>query len=387
MSRLFLESGYTSLNKAKEELCGDRVEATVKGRYTTLVLADGLGSGVKANILSTLSSKILCTMVSENIPMRDCIETLIGSLPVCKVRGVAYSTFSVVHVNDEGVGTLFEFDNPQAIYIHGNKCTDLKREELTILGKKVYRSDLRMEENDVVVLMSDGAIHAGIGMILNFGWERKEIKEYLDRAVKPDMSARCVACLLASACNDLYLDKPGDDTTIAAIKARRPQPVSIMVGPPVDKEKDDFYVAKFMATEGKKVVCGGTSSQIVARYLGKELITKFDFPDKDVPPIGMIEGIDLTTEGVLTLRKLLGYSEKYLDVNDLTPKCFRKQDGASLLADMLFEQATEVTFFVGQSVNVAHQGLPIDTTMKLKLIERLSHNLKKMGKKVTVYYD
>lgn len=384
---LFLESGYTSLNKKNEELCGDRVESKRIGDYTTLVLADGLGSGVKANILSTLTSKILCTMVSENISIEDCIDTILQSLPVCKVRGVAYSTFSVIHMNNDGIGYLIEFDNPQAICIHNGKCGDFEREELFLYGKKVYKSPLHLQAGDVVVVMSDGVIHAGIGMTLNFGWQREQVMEYLNREVKPHMSARCIAWLLASSCNDLYLDKPGDDTTVAAVKVREELNVNIMVGPPVDKEKDDFYVAKFMEGTGKKIVCGGTSSQIVARYLGKEVKASFDFPDKDVPPIGSIDGIDLTTEGVLTLRKLLQLSEKYLSINDLTPKTYNKKDGASLLAEILFEEATHIKFFVGQSINSAHQGLPIDITMKLKLVESLSENLKKMGKIVEVNYD
>lgn len=382
-----MEYGYTSLNKFGEELCGDRVEYSVNGDYTTLVLADGLGSGVKANILATLTSKILCTMVSNEISMEDCIETIIQSLPVCKERGIAYSTFSVIHMNTKGEGLLIEFDNPQAIWFHNGKSLNFEREKLNICGKTVYQSPLRMKEGDYVLVMSDGTIHAGVGMILNFGWQRKEIMEHLEANIKPDMSARCVACLLAAACNDLYLNKPGDDTTVASVRVRKKLQVNLMVGPPVNKEKDNFYVARFMEGSGKKIVCGGTSSQIVARYLNKPLKTSFEFPDKDVPPIGFIDGVDLTTEGVITLRRLLALSEKYVSVKDLTPKFFKKRDGASMLANILFEEATDITFFVGQSVNVAHQSLPIDITMKMKLIESLTANLKKMGKVVTILYD
>ena len=383
---LCLETGCTSLNHYGEELCGDNVACTVNGNYTTLVLADGLGSGVKANILSTLTSKILCTMASNEIDIYECVETIIQTLPVCAERGVAYSTFSIIHVNKEGKGELFEFDNPEAIYYHNGKCQNFEREELNVCGKRVYRSELNLEENDIIIVMSDGTIHAGIGMILNFGWERPQIMEHLDNNIKPEMSARAVACMLAAACNDLYADKPGDDTTVAAVRIRQRLDVNIMVGPPVDKEKDDYYIKHFLEGHSKKIVCGGTSSTIVARYLKTELKTSFDFPDKEVPPIGYIKGIDLTTEGVLTLRKLLQLSEKYVSIDDLTPKTFTKQDGASLLADFLFEKATHITFFVGQSVNVAHQGLPIDTTMKLKLVEKITENLRKMGKIVELNY-
>ena len=383
---LCLETGCTSLNHYGEELCGDNVACTVNGDYTTLVLADGLGSGVKANILSTLTSKILCTMAANEIDIYECVETIIQTLPVCAERGVAYSTFSIIHVNKEGKGELFEFDNPEAIYYHNGKCQNFEREELDVCGKRVYRSELNLEENDIILVMSDGTIHAGIGMILNFGWERPQIMEHLDNNIKSEMSARAVACMLAAACNDLYADKPGDDTTVAAVRIRQRLDVNIMVGPPVDKEKDDYYIKNFLEGHSKKIVCGGTSSTIVARYLKTELKTSFDFPDKEVPPIGYIKGIDLTTEGVLTLRKLLQLSEKYVSIDDLTPKTFTKQDGASLLADFLFEKATHITFFVGQSVNVAHQGLPIDTTMKLKLVEKITENLRKMGKIVELNY-
>ena len=384
---LFLETGCTSLNKYGEELCGDNVTSSVRDGWTTLVLADGMGSGGKANILSTLTSKILCTMASNDIDMIECVETVIQTLPVCRVRGVAYSTFSLIHVNQQGEGYLFEFDNPQAIFFHRGRCSDFERTELEICGNKVYKSDLRLEEDDAIMVMSDGTIHAGIGMILNFGWERPQIMKYMDENARPGMSARALACLLAAACNDLYLDKPGDDTTVAAVKIRRRADVDIMVGPPVDKEKDDFYVSRFLEGDSLKIVCGGTSSQIVARHLGTELRTSFDFPDREVPPIGFIKGIDLTTEGVLTLRRLLDLSEKYLSIHDLTPKTFTKTDGASRLADFLFEKATHIRFFVGQSVNVAHQGLPIDTTMKLKLVEKIAENLRAMGKQVELLYD
>ena len=387
MAALCLESGYASLNKKNEELCGDRVESIVNGDYTTLVLADGLGSGVKANILSTLTSKILCTMVANEISIEECVETILQSLPVCKVRGVAYSTFSVIHMNSLGRGVLFEFDNPQAILVRGCKSQDLDRTAMQILGKTVYKTDLALRKDDLIVVMSDGVIHAGIGMTLNLGWQRPEVMEFLDDNVKPGMSARAVACLLVGVCNDLYLGAPGDDTTVAAVKVRESLNVSLMIGPPVDKTKDDFYISRFLAEEGKKVVCGGTSSQIVARHLHTSVRASFDFPDKDVPPIGFIDGIDLTTEGVLTMRRLLELSEKYIDVHDLTPKTFTKKDGASLLAQLLFEEATSVHFFVGQSINAAHQGLPIDITMKLKLVESLAANLKKMGKIVAIDYD
>lgn len=387
MDDLYLEYGYSSLNKLNEELCGDKVEYKDDGNYTTLVLSDGLGSGVKANILATLTSKILCCLVSNNISMQECIDTIAQTLPVCKVRNVAYSTFSVVHINNKGEGFLFEFDNPEAIYYHDGKLYDLDRTEHIYCDKKVYVATLNLVENDAIFLMSDGVIHAGVGKVLNLGWERPQIKDFLATSIKPNMSARCMANVLCGACYDLYVGEPGDDTTVACIKIRKKLPVQLMIGPPIDAHNDDFWVQKFMELDGKKIVCGGTTSHIVANYLQKEVVASCDFVDDDVPPTAKIDGIDLVTEGVLTLRKLLEYSEKYLSTSDLSPKFYSASDGVSLLADMLFEKATHITFFVGQGINPAHQGLPIDSTMKMKLVESLTKNLKKMGKQIEIIYD
>lgn len=383
---MFLESGFTSLNKANEELCGDMVETCVRDGYMTFVLADGMGSGVKANILATLTSKILCTMVADGIGIEDCLETILQSLPVCKERGVAYSTFSVVHIDRGGEGYLVEFDNPPAVLLRGERAVDLERRPIQVLGKTIYKTDLKLAADDIIVLMSDGVVHAGVGKKLNFGWQRKEIMQHLELITKKGMSARCVASILAEACHSLYMGEPGDDTTVAALKVREESHVSIMVGPPANREDDTVCVAQFLESGEKKIVCGGTSSQIVARYLKKNVGTAFDFPDPEVPPVGYIDGIDLVTEGVLTLRKLISLSEKYCSHSDLTPKNFVKKDGASRLAQYLFEDATHVVFFVGQGVNEAHKDLPIDITMKMKLVETLTHNLEKLGKVVTVKY-
>lgn len=384
---LFIEYGYTLLHKKGEELCGDHVEVTRDpDGTTTLTLADGLGSGVKANILSILTSKIVSTMVAAQMPLQDCMETIIDTLPVCKVRGVAYATFTVVQLHPNGRGFIIEFDNPRAVHLHEGKGLDFPRKAVEVCGRTVYFSEVQLAPGDLVVIMSDGAIYAGVGQLLNFGWQRPDIVKFLERQYNPAHSARAVAWSVADACNELYDGRPGDDTTVAALRCRPASPVNLMVGPPVHRQYDEVWVRRFLDMPGKRIVCGGTTSQMVARELKAPLTTSFDFPDKEIPPIGMIPGIDLTTEGTITLRRALDLSRAYLCETDLEPKYFSRQDGASRIADTLFEEATAVTFFVGQGVNKAHEGLPINITMKLKLIESLAANLRGMGKEVNILY-
>lgn len=382
-----LEYGYISLNKRGEQLCGDRVATVNVDGVSTLVLADGLGSGVKANILSTLTSKILSTMLANGIPLDECIDTIIGSLPVCKVRGVAYSTFSVLSLDADGNGTLVEFDNPPAVYLKRGRYYEPERVERKYRDKLIRISQIAMEDGDVIMLMSDGVIHAGVGQALNFGWDIKEIREFAEIQYDPTLSAHTMASILTNACWSLYGEQPGDDTTVLAVKKRKRCPVNIMVGPPVDKERDEAVVREFMSLPGEKIVCGGTSSQVVARVLGRELTTSFDYPDKDVPPIGYIDGVDLVCEGVLTLKKVLQYADMYANAAYPGIKQFKGRDGASLLSQELFVNATDVTIYFGRNVNLAHEGLNIDNKTKLDSVTRLADILQGLGKCVTVKYN
>ena len=382
-----LEFGYVSLNKAGESLCGDKVESCYLDGHTTVVLADGLGSGVKANILSTLTSKILCTMISNGIPLEECVHTIIKTLPVCKIRGVAYSTFSIVYLDDDGKGRLIEFDNPQAIYLRQGKRLELAREKQEILGKTIFVTPLAMQQDDVLFVYSDGTIHAGIGLSLNLGWVRESIEDFLEATYQTGLSARCLAALIGEATLNLYGGKPGDDTTITAIRYREPLSVNLMIGPPVSPQLDRTVCERFFGQEGLHVVCGGTTCQIVSRYLDRPIDTSIDYIDPEIPPTASIEGVDLVTEGVITFRKLLELSEVYKSPKDTRAKYFVKRDGASKLADLLLEKATTVRFFVGKAGNAAHADLPINLTMKLKLVEQMQQNLLAMGKTVEVYYN
>ena len=385
---LFLESGYVSLNKYGEELCGDRVESIYHDDSMTLVLADGLGSGVKANILSTLTSKIICTMMAQGMPIEDCVKTIAGSLPVCSVRKSAYSTFTILNVDKAGNAYMVQFDNPNMIVLRNGKSLEYEMNTRTIEGKKIHESYLKAQKGDIFIMMSDGTIHAGIGTVLNFGWQWENIRDYIVEHYEFSMSAKTVAATIAQACQDLYMDKPGDDTTVAVMRIRELQQVNIMVGPPVKQEDDEPIVKEFMGNPGKKIVCGGTTSSIVSRYLGVPVTTELNYVDTGVPPIGHMQGIDLVTEGVVTLGRVLDICKKAVSDSNTDTMLYDKRDGATLIAKMLFEEATHVKFYVGRAINPAHQNpdLPIDLSIKLRLVEEIQEKLEKMGKIVSVKF-
>lgn len=386
----FIDADYLSLNKYREELCGDKVEIIRGENYTIVVLADGLGSGVKANILATLTSKIIGTMLSMGAGIEEAVETIINTLPICRERGIAYSTFSILQVFETGECYLVEFDNPAAITLKNGKYYDIQKECRDINGKLIKESRFFVTTDDVIIMVSDGAIHAGVGQCLNLGWKWENVKDYMERAYTVNMSSKNISKLLLSACNNLYANKPGDDTTVATVKVRNYQQVNVIIGPPINREMDSYVINKFMNSEGKKVVCGGTTSQIVSKITGREIITNINYIDPTVPPTAKIEGIDLTTEGVLTMAKALEYVKKYIASGNSVDEYINldKQDGASKLTKFLVEDSTAVNFFVGRAINPAHQNpdFPMDMGMKLKLVNDMKEQLLSLGKKVNIEY-
>ena len=389
MSELCTDIGFVSANKFGEQLCGDHVELIEQESGVTVVLADGLGSGVKANILSTLTSKILSTMIAGGLSVEDSVRTVAATLPVCEVRKVAYSTFTIIRIVDNREAELIQYDNPRVILLHEGKSVDYPQQEQVVDGKRIFKSRVPLEEGDVFMAMSDGAIHAGVGLALNFGWQREEIAAFLETVYDGSFTAKTLAAMLVGECTRLYDGKPGEDTTACAVRIRRRRTVNLMIGPPSNPADLQTMQEKFFTTEGKHIVCGGTTSTLAAEYLHKPLDTSLPlYLDPEIPPTARIEGVDLVTEGVITFSRVLEYATDYLKNNERYTDWSYKKDGASQIARLLFEEATDVNFFVGRAVNPAHQNpaLPIGFSIKMHLVEGVANALREMGKRIVVNY-
>ncbi len=389
MNDLCADIGYKSVNHYGEELCGDHVDVVEENENSTvIVLADGLGSGVKASILSTLTSKIISTMMAAGLPIEECVSTIAATLPVCSVRGVAYSTFTIIHLLNNEIAEIIQYDNPQVIVLRDDVEYDYPKTEMNIGGKKIYRTTLKLRENDIFIAMSDGCPHAGIGGMYNFGWKREEIVGYMEALAPGGYTAKNMSTALVDECERLYGHKPGDDTTACVVKVRKRVPMNILFGPPSNRDDCNRMMSLFFSKEGKHIICGGTTSSIAAKYLGKPLKASLNFERSDVPPIAELEGVDLVTEGVITINRVLEYAKDYLGENEQYEQWSFKRDGASLISRLLFEEATDINFYVGRAINPAHQNpdLPINFNIKMNLVEELSKCLKLMGKRIKVSY-
>ena len=386
----FIDFANLSVNKKGEELCGDHVESIKTKDGMIIVLSDGLGSGVKANILATLTSKIAITMLREGASIEETILTIANTLPECQVRKLAYSTFTILQMKNTGEVYMVEYDNPPVFYYRGHKRMQLVKTQREVNGKKIYESNFAMRVGDTLTIVSDGAVHAGVGMTLNLGWQWEHIDDYLEDLVGTCRSADSVARNLLDVCNNLYDNKPGDDTTVVAVRLEEVQYVDLFTGPPKEKGDDQQMMAQIQSAQGKVVLCGGTTANIVAREMDETIHIDLSNYTKEVPPMGYLAGIDLVTEGLLTLNYTKQLLKRYLHDKEQggAPMRLKGEDGASRLARILIEEGTHINCWIGQAINPAHQNpdFPENFNLKNTLMEDIAGLLRSLGKQVNLYY-
>ena len=387
MNNLCADIGYKSINHYGEQLCGDHVDIVGQSETSpVIVLADGLGSGVKASILSTLTSKIISTMMAEGMALEECVSTIAATLPICSVRGVAYSTFTIIHLIDNEKAELIQYDNPHIIFFRDNKNCEYKAEEMVVGGKTLYKSVIDLRENDIFVAMSDGCPGANDTLSYNKNWTEKEIGDFMETISPIGYTAKTLASILIEECNKLYDGKPIDDTTACIVRVIKRSQVNLIFGPPANRDDCDRMMSLFFSKEGKHIVCGGTTASIAAEYLGKSIRTSTKYNVKGAPPMSEIDGVDLVTEGVVTIDKVLKYAKDYVSRDESYIEWSVQHDASALISRILFEEATDINFFVGRAVNPAHQDVSINFNVKMSLVEELSQCLRKMGKSVKVSY-
>lgn len=380
--KCIIDTGWASLSKYGEELCGDNVEVLKTPDYVVAVLADGLGSGVKANILSKMTAKIIVTMLDKGASLEEVVETITNTLPVCQKRNLAYSTFTIIQVKADGEAYIVQFDNPSIFYLHRGKVQQPRFDEIEICGKRIKESRFQLAPGDGLVAVSDGVIHAGIGQMLNLGWQWENVAEYLERISPIESSAADISQGLLAACDQLYANQPGDDVTVLSLRFRQPKTMTLVVGPPRNTEDDSKIVEAILAESGRRVICGGTTSTIVSRHLGEKIEVDLSQLDPELPPTGKLKGIDLVTEGIITLTKVL---EKLKKESPLA--AYGKTNGADELTKLLLD-SDEIRFIVGRAINPAHQNpeLPLNLNLKMQVVTEITEVLQHRGKQVTVEY-
>ena len=384
--KTFLDIHQQSLNHQGEQLCGDQAKVVRGKDNITIVLSDGLGSGVKANILATLTTEILATMLREGMNLKDVLETVVSTLPTCQVRKIAYATFTILQLRPEDNHfTVINFDNPPPLFLKQGVLTPLDVSYEEILGKEVAISDGYLELGDFIGLISDGVLYAGLGQAMNFGWGWENIGHYIEEIFAQRVfSARTVVNGVISKTRMLYQNEIGDDATFVGVFARNRHALMVFTGPPQDECHDFIYVDKLLDFEGRKAVCGGTTGNIVASFLNTSIETDISTLRENIPPIGRLPWIDLVTEGIITIALTLDHLRNCRgDISKVEPD----NNGAYLLTRELL-MADEVDFLVGNQVNPVHHNpaLPNNVSVRRYLVEQIADELRKLNKDVSIEF-
>lgn len=388
----YIEVNSQQRNHDEEKICGDVfLYRYVKEEDRVIaVLSDGMGHGVKANILATLTATMALNFTREHKEVDRIAEIIMNTLPVCSERKISYSTFTIVDIESSGKTNILEYDNPSTIILRGKNQLDVAWKKVLLekgknAGKELRTCTFMPEKEDRIIFCSDGVSQSGMGSeAYPFGWERENVASYATSLVsgEPSISAITLAGKIVTMAhkNDAY--KAKDDISCAIIYFREPRKLLICTGPPYEKEKDRELASKVKKYTGKVILCGGTTADIVARELDRKIVDELVFEDPELPPESFMEGIDLVTEGILTLEKVNELLKTYNNSTKLG------KGPADKIIRMLME-SDEIHFIIGTRINIAHQdpNLPVDLEIRRTVVKRIARLLEeKWLKKVSFEY-
>jgi hypothetical protein len=388
----FIEVNSQQRNYHGERICGDVfLSRYIKEEDRVIaVLSDGMGHGVKANILATLTATMAINFTREHKEVDKIAEIIMNTLPVCSERKIAYSTFTIVDIESRGRANILEYDNPSTIVLRGGEIFDPSWKKVILdkgkhSGKILRTCSFMPEKEDRIIVCSDGVSQSGMGTEnYPFGWERDNIASYASTLVTSEASISAIMMagkiVTMAHKNDSY--KAMDDISCATVYFREPRKLLLCTGPPYEKEKDGDLASKVKAYNGKVILSGGTTADIIARELNRKIVDELIFEDPELPPESFIDGIDLVTEGILTLQKVNEILKSYNNSVKLG------KGPADKIVRLLME-SDEIHFIIGTRINIAHQDptLPVDLEIRRTVVKRIARLLEeKWLKKVTFEY-
>ncbi len=388
----YIEVNSQQRNHDGERICGDVfLYRYIKEEDRVIaVLSDGMGHGVKANILATLTATMALNFTSEHKEVDRIAEIIMNTLPVCSERKISYSTFTIVDIESSGRTNILEYDNPSTIILRGKEIIDPSWKKVVLnkgknAGKVLKTCSLIPAKEDRIIFCSDGVAQSGMGSeSFPFGWGRDDIAVYASSLVSTDSSISAITLsgkiVTMAHKNDAY--KAKDDISCAIIYFRDPRKLLICTGPPYEKENDRVLATKVKDYTGKVILSGGTTADIVARELNKKIIDELVFEDPELPPESFIDGIDIVTEGILTLQKVNEILKSYNNSVKLG------KGPADKIVKLIME-SDEIHFIIGTRINIAHQdpSLPVDLEIRRTVVKRIARLLEdKWLKKVSFEY-
>lgn len=381
MPYIHVEIEQAQTSKKPGAPCGDWVAFDRSPVATTLVLCDGLGSGIKANIAANMCASRLLEALRTGASLRQAFGNLVKNM--IRVRGtdMPYACFVVIRILHDGQATVLAYEMPEPLFITASHATPLPQRTRTVENALIGESHLQLAPGDAIMVFSDGVTQSGLGLSQRLGWRVEGVQQYLGELLSQRRPLRDLAQAVHDRARELWEGVGGDDVTVATVLARTGKTLNIFTGPPSAKAQDRPVVSRFLRMEGWKVVAGSTTAEIVAAFLDRELEVQQDVASQLAPPRYYLDGIDLVTEGAITLNQVYNILEE-------APDELEEETGVTELYRLLHD-ADRINFIVGVARNPAHgdiifrqRGLLTRTNIVPLLVEKLQH----LGKLVTVEY-
>ena len=389
---LIIEIGSYQLSKNGKVVCGDTFlskKVSGENRYVA-VLSDGLGSGIKANVLSSLTASMALNFRLHHEPIIKSARWIMDTLPIDSIRGISYSTFTIVDVDFEGDTTVIEYGNPSFFIERNGEIINPARETMQLNQsgkvKELDVSSFNLLENDRLVMVSDGITQSGIGNpSMPFGWGNENLQDFVVRKnTKHNLisaSELAMSVVKKASQNDIF--KLQDDASCAVFFRRKPRQLLICSGPPYTAAKDKYLADAVDGFDGARILCGGTTAKIISRELNKEIMPEsLETMNYGLPPAFKMEGIDLVTEGILTLETV------YKMIKTIQNQEIPTEGPAAAIVRYMMN-ADVIHFLVGTCVNMAHQdpNLPVELEIRRNVIKKIISVLEeKFLKQVIVQY-
>jgi len=368
------------LSKNGCQVCGDAfLSRRIKEEERTIVtVSDGLGSGIKANVLATLTASMAVNFTLEKQPIQRTAKTIMSTLPIDSQRQISYATFTIADIECGGETRIIEFDNPAWLLIRQGKAIEIPREKISIdldggRSRQMFVSHFTLEMDDRIIIVSDGVTQSGIGTNnMPFGFGDEALSKFVRNrlAENNQLSAHELAGIIVkkSNANDIY--KPKDDITCAVIHSRNPRRLLICTGPPYEESRDIMLAQIAKSFEGKKVICGGTTSKILSRELNIPVEVGLHLDESGLPPASYMEGFNLVTEGILTIGRVAEMLEQMQSTEVIG-------SGPAINILKLLMESDEIHFLVGTKINVAHQdpSLPVELEIRRSVVRKIARLL------------
>ncbi len=369
---MFIDIDCHQIKKYNQNAFGDYF---VSKRYPdearlVAVLSDGLGSGIKANILSCMTATMLLRFVEgDQIPIKDAAEIVMNSLPVCQVRKISYSTFSIIDINDDGQAKIVEEGNPDFIWIHNGEVMKPQFESIPSKNHKnrcMKSYKIKLELGDRLIFCSDGITQCGLGNEkLKLGLRRSGLIDLVLEKLKqdPEISSSELSSYLVKQARNIETDRnPKDDMSALVLYCREPRKSLVFTGPPFNQKNDAQYAKTFIDYKGKKAIAGGTTANLLSRELNIPITMDTEISIGKLPSCSYMDGVDLVTEGILTLTQTLEYLENgNWDIDNAAGK----------LVKFLLDSDC-IDFMVGAKLNQAHYNanMPVEIEIRKNIIKK-----------------